>query len=390
MINRRHCNYVLLALLGLLLIIPAPSPTTAAAPAPPLVTPLAGAVRLDWRGDAPALRALDAATQPLVEIGGLRLPATLVALRVAGDAPLAPQVTLLESAPWQGHLPTAERPVRQTIDSELRPDLAVASTQALPQSPIVVLREGRMRGTRIAVLALTPVFMQNGAMRAITALQASIPGALPLTQDAAALLAQAGPFLAGAPGPSNPATSGTAWTVRVTQAGMQRLPAAALIATGVSLNNPATLHLYHAGQEVALEQRGSGASLELRFFAPKPGDTWNAADSYWLTVEATAGARMTSRSALPGAAGLGVAREQGVWRNNSLYDSVLPGPDGDHWFAGDLKTGPGLPAAALSVPLTQTLGVASGSTLLTVSGSAYTLSGSMAWMAFLTNILTVA
>jgi hypothetical protein len=160
--------------------------------------------------------------------------------------------------------------------------------------------------------------------------------------------------------------------VRVTQAGIQRLPAATLTAAGVSLSNPALLHLYHAGVEVALEQRGSGASLELRFFAPKPGDIWNAADSYWLTVEATNGARMTSRSAQPGTAASAIAREQGVWRNNTLYDSNIPGPDGDHWFATDMKTGPGLDPVALTVPLTQTLGPAAGSTLLTVSGGAYT------------------
>ena len=108
-------------------------------------------------------------------------------------------------------------------------------------------------------------------MRAVTALQATIPGAAPLAQDAAGLLAQAGPFLAGAPGPSNPAASCAAWTVRVAQAGIQRLPAATLTAAGVSLSNPALLHLYHAGVEVALEQRGSGASLELRFFR---ADSW--------------------------------------------------------------------------------------------------------------------
>ena len=239
MINRRHCNHVLLALLGLLLlVIPAPGPTAAATPAPPLVTPLAGAVRLDWRGDALALRALGAATQPLVEIGGLRLPATLVALRVTGDAPLVPQIALLQSAPWQGSLPAAERPVRQTITGDLRPDLAVAPSPALPASPIVVLREGRMRGARIAVLALTPVFTQNGAMRVVTALQATIPGATPLAQNAAALMAQAGPFLAAAPGPSNPAAAGRrcmpAWVTRTIQA----VPVAAgLLGPGAAARN---------------------------------------------------------------------------------------------------------------------------------------------------------
>jgi hypothetical protein len=262
--------------------------------------------------------------------------------------------------------------VRQTIAGELRPDPAIAPAPALPASPIVLLREGRMRGERIAVLALTPVFIQHGAMRAVTALRAAIPDAMPLADDAAALPAHAGPFLSATTGPSNPAALGTAWKVRVAQAGIQRLPVTALSDAGVFVNNLALLHLYHGGVEVAMEQRGSGANMELRFFAPKPGDTWNAADTYWLTVEPTTGMRMASRSAQPGAAGFGVAREQGVWRNNTLYDSVLPGPDGDHWFAGDLKTGPGLDPAVLTVALTQTLGVAGGTTMLTLSGSAYT------------------
>ncbi|MEO7909411.1 MAG: C25 family cysteine peptidase [Roseiflexaceae bacterium] len=373
MINQRHCNRILLALLNLLLlVIPAPHPTAAAPSTPPLVTPLADAVRLDWHGDSAALRTLGAATQPLVELGGLRLPATLVALRVAGDAPIVPQIARLESTPWQGNVPAAERPVRQTVAGELRPDSAFAPNPALPESPIVLLRESRMRGARIAVLALTPVFMQNGAMRAVTALQATIPGAEPLAQDAATLLAQAGPFLAAAPGPSNSAAAGTAWKVRVTQAGIQRLTFATLDTAKVNLSKPDWLHLYHAGVEVALQQLGSGTSLELRFFAPKTGDIWNAADTYWLTFETTNGARMIARSAQPGAAPAGIARERGVWRNNALYDSTIPGPDGDHWFAIDLKTGPELPAAALTVPLTQTLGLAAGSTVLTITGSAYT------------------
>jgi len=373
MINQRHSSQMLLMLFGMvLLILPAPRPIAAAPSAPPLVTQLADAVRLDWGGDAPALRGIDTATQPLVEIGGLRLPATLLALRVVGDAPIVPQIALLESAPWQGSLPAVERLVRQTITGELRPDLAVAPSLALPESPIVVLRESRMRGARIVVLALTPVFTQHGVRRAVTALQATIAGAEPLAQDAATLLAQAGPFLTSAPGPSNPAAAGVAWKVRVTQAGMQRLPAATLAAAGVNVSAPALLHLFHAGLEVALEQRGSGASLDLRFFAPKPGDIWNAADSYWLTVEATNGARMISRSVLPSTAPAGIAREQGVWRDNTLYDSNIPGPDGDYWFATDMKTGPGLGPVALTVPLTQTLEPAAGSTVLTVSGSAYT------------------
>src|SRR5262249_36402873 len=282
MSDKRYLRRMLAVLLtSVLLSKPAPFPVGATSPMPPLVTPLDGAVRLEWRGGSAALRALGAPAQPLIEIGGLRLPAALLALRVAGDAPLAPRIELLESAPWQGQLLAAERTARQTVDGQRRPDLAAAPTRELPPSPIVVLREGRMRGVRIVVLALSPVFAPDGAARTVTALQAVVPGAAPLNADATALLSTAGPFLAGAPGPANPAASGMAWTVHVAQAGIQRLPAAALVAAGVGLSDPALLHLYHDGVEVALEQRGSGANLELRFFASKPGDMWNAADTYW-------------------------------------------------------------------------------------------------------------
>ncbi|HEU5100922.1 MAG TPA: C25 family cysteine peptidase [Roseiflexaceae bacterium] len=371
MTNLRYLQPILAILAAFVpLSIPAPTPSAAAPPAP-LVTTIDGAVRLDWQApsDPGSLRAAD---QPLVEIDGLRLPARLVALRVAGDAPIVPQFELLESAPWQGQLAVAERPVRQTIDGALRTTPAAATNQSAPRSPIVVLREGRMRGVRVAVLALTQVFAGDGGLRAVTAVRATIAGAAPLDADAATLLASAGRFLAAAPGPSNPAATGTSWTVRVTQAGIQRLPAATLSAAGVDLANPALLHLYHRGVEVALERRGSGASLELRFFAPEPGDIWNATDIYWLTIESIAGATISTRSAQPGAAGPGVARELGIWRNNTLYDSAVPGPDGDHWFAADLKTGPGLAPATLSAPLTPTLPLAAGNTQLTVYGSAYT------------------
>jgi hypothetical protein len=151
------------------------------------------------------------------------------------------------------------------------------------------------------------------------------------------------------------------------------LTAAALAAAGVPLDAPEKLHLYRAGVPVALEQRGAGANLELRFYAPPPGDRWNAGDSYWLTAEATPGLRMTSRSVVPGAApARTTAAERGEWQHNTLYDSHLAGLDGDHWFAADLKTGPGQPAATLSVPLTSTLPLVAATTVLTLTGGAYT------------------
>jgi hypothetical protein len=66
------------------------------------------------------------------------------------------------------------------------------------------------------------------------------------------------------------------------------------------------------------------------------------------------------------------ARQQGEWRANTLYISTLPGPDGDHWFAADLRTGPEQPAATLDITLEPELPLAAGSGLFTVRGTAFT------------------
>jgi hypothetical protein len=362
-------------LLLALLLAPAllsPSSIMAAPGDPPRVTTFDGGVVVEWYGAQAALRQAGGAAQELTTLGGVRVPAQLVVLRVAGDALVVPQIELLTSRPWSGTLPAAELIVPQTVGGERRPALAQPADASLPGTPVVVLRDARMRGARIVVLALSPVFAQNGAARSVTALRATIPGASPLAEDAARLLAAAGPLLASAPGPANPAAA-SGWKIWVTRAGIQRLPAATLSAAGVPLGAPANIHLYHRGVAVALEQRGAGASLEFRFYAPAPGDRWNAGETYWLTAEARPGVRMTPPPAPPvTTTARGDAIEQGVWRDNKVYDSLLPGADGDHWYAADFKTGPGQPPASLTVPLTATLPLIAGTTVLTVTGSAYT------------------
>src|SRR5258705_13524852 len=95
-----------------LLLIPVPGQTAAAPPAPPLVTPLAGAVRLDWHGGIPieggapaALRGLGAAAPPLGEIGGARPPAPPGGPRGAGGGPPRPPNTPLGRRPPPGGPP---------------------------------------------------------------------------------------------------------------------------------------------------------------------------------------------------------------------------------------------------------------------------------------------
>ncbi|MFL5800167.1 MAG: hypothetical protein ACJ8CR_00190, partial [Roseiflexaceae bacterium] len=378
-------------LAGLLLAIAilalnAPPPAQADPADWPSISAQPDGVWIEWRGtvegDAGANRSLVPTIPgwPLVNIGGALLPAQLVALRLPDGAPAVPRIVWLESVPWAGDLRTTAVAIPQTIDGERRPGLAARPTTTLPDAPVVVLRDGRLRGARIVVLALSPIFAAGGAPRVATHIEAMIPGASPLAQDARQLLATTAPFLASAPGPTNPAAARTAITMRIGQAGIQRSTGAALAAAGLNLStlDPAKIHLRRGGFEVALELRiGVDGRLdpgdELRFYAPPPGDRWNAGDIYWLTVEATPGRRMITRSTAPGAATVrSTARERGIWRHSVLYDSLLPGPDGDHWFAADLKTGPQQPPMTLALTLTPTLPLVAGTTTLTVTGSAYT------------------
>jgi hypothetical protein len=315
-----------------------------------------------------------------VEIGGARLAAKLVALRLPDDAPSMPRIERLSSVAWPGSLSAAPAIVPQTTAGEPRPTLAQARQPALPESPVVVLREGRLRGARIVVLAISPRFGSGATPRLATDLVATLPGATLMRQNVAELLATDRPFLASASGPTNPAAALPSIALHVTAAGIQQISGAALAAAGLNLGalEPAKLHLRRAGEEIALELRlGSDghfdAGDELRFYAPSPGDRWNAGDSYWLMVEGTPGRRMATRSVLPGSAPARAnAIEQGAWRSNTLYDTLLPGPDGDHWFAVDLKTGPGQPPMLTTAILTPALPLASGSAALSITGSAYT------------------
>lgn len=362
----RHRRLTLaLALLLALLAAYAPVPTVSRAAdvgGPPVVTPQGGGARIEWR---PGQRA-SGAGMPLVTLGGLRVPAELVALRVSGAGRVEPRVETLTSVPWRGGPFAAEPPAGSGHAASNSPP-----SQALPPSPVVVLRDARLRGARIVVLAISAVFLRDGAPRAVTELRASIAGAAPLSQDVTSLFAADGAIGVAAPDPTNP-LAGTAWRVAVTRPGIQRLPAAALAAASVPLSAPENIHLYHDGREVAVEWHGAGASRELRFYASARGDRWNAGDTYWLSADGRPALAMTGPPAQPTAPQRADAAELGVWHGNQLYDSLRPGPDGDHWYAIDLKADPSQPSEILTVPLTPTLPLLEGTTVLTITGTAYT------------------
>ena len=176
----------------------------------------------------------------------------------------------------------------------------------------------------------------------------------------------------------DPAAARAAILISVSMGGVQRVTGAALAAAGFDLTqlDPAHLWLRRAGRPVPLELRDGGDGRldpadELRFYAPPPGDRWNAADSYWLTAEATAAPTLLVRSVAPGSAPeLTSARERGLAYTPAYYDSRRPGPDGDQWFAADLRADVGA-TAVHTLTLAPNLPPAAGDATLTVTGQLY-------------------
>ena len=395
----RRLTVVLLAGCGLLWLAQLPTlPTAAAQTLPDLsnpqyrVTETAEGVLIEWEalatgnvsaaGDVLAAGDVSAAMDdvlqemPIVEFNGYQLPMQLVTIVLPGDA--EPRVRMLtqESTPWRGTPAEADPPEPPVlteatdpeaeeadaviddvtddlivIDDALRPlDPTVPS---LPTTPLFLLREGRMRGVRVAVAALSPVYQEGEAIQAAHKVSALLVDAKLLSASATLSVEEvvqaAGVDTPSAPvdevAPPSEIASKSAVKLFVEQPGMQRVSGSALLAADLSTGQPlASLHLWLNQQPVALQViDGDGrldAASELRFYAPPSadsagvGDRWNATRVYWLTAEPGDGPRMATRSALPSIAPVrSTAVERGVWEDNRLYESAAPGVDGDHWFA---------------------------------------------------------
>jgi hypothetical protein len=348
--------------------------------AQPMATPFridstAGGVRISWSLPASAR---NAAGQP----GDVVMPDQLVAARVDNQLALVPLISQLESVPWNGHL-TAVAPIgQQTLDGQMRPELAITTAPALPNAPVRVLRDGVINGVRLVVLAIAPHYDAGNRPRALLSVIADLPGATKFDGQTADLLTQqAAVPSAVSPPPTNPVIGTALARIRVDHEGLQHISGATLATAGVDLAGlvPTYLRLFHRGQEVALELIGSSDGQidpadELHFFATAPGDRWNASDTYWLATGTIAGLRIGARSAQPATALLSTtAIEQGSWREGHIYDTTIAGPVGDYWYAADLKTDPsGVAETIFTATLTPTLALGAGQLTLTIDGAAYT------------------
>lgn len=387
-------------------------------------TATATGVTLQWRLDqAPNAGATAAATDhlwatlqawPQAPMAGFQLPMRLEAVLLPDHGQVTPVVEGLAVATWSGELPAAEALVPPAADWESPAPPTFRERHTLPTSPVFLLREGRMRGLRLGVVALSPLYVEGGVTKIALAGRATISGARALTTTGAATSAAGATKQADASlslldlssftnqpvtlsppavAPTNPALTKNAFKIGVSAAGTQRLTGPALLAAGLSAGAPlGQLLLTWQGAPRPLEIRDDDglldANTEVRFYAePAPaslqvGDRWNITDTYWLTNEpATAPQghpRMTLRNAFPKLATLRQsAYEEGIWEKNQIYESTMSGIDGDHWFGASLEieiVQPDNPASypLKSITLTQALPLEMGSALPSV----FTLTGS--------------
>ncbi|MBX3011516.1 MAG: hypothetical protein KF832_08400 [Caldilineaceae bacterium] len=384
-------------------------PIAIAAPAPvTTLTNSAAGLTITWqfaptglaRGNAEARLAQQQATlqqMPQLIVGDYTLPMQLETVILPPQAVVTPLLTALVSEPWSLSLP-ASTPMSPplALTESLGPP-AFRETHALPTTPLFLLREGRLRGVRLGVIAISPLYLEAGVTKIAHQLQAVIPGATPLSSLSTPLLAlthrSREPVALQPPprGPINPAAAQPGWKLQVRAAGIQRLLGTALLAAGfppaLSL---AALQLSYQGTTLPLEVRDADglldATTEVRFYARPAaysqlvGDRWNATDSYWLTQSRDgAPLRMATRSALPNAAPLRQqAYARGVWEENTLYESTMTGIDDDHWFGAKMEVEAATATDAVYAPvetlvLSPTLPLAQGSgelALFTLTGSA--------------------
>lgn len=316
---------------------------------------------------------------------GYRLPMQLLSVEIETAQPFTLDLNKIEKRSWSQTLsPIPGLPPRTLMGLE-RPELDQAHAQ-LPSQPISLLRQSHSHGRLIAVLVLSPLFDAGNGPELAYSLQASIPAARQL--DRAALQQElnqqqfrdaAASTSITAPAPQEAARQAFAM-LRIQHRGMVRVSAASLAQAGIDLATiqPQTLQIFHNDMQIGIEIIGAADGTldmqdEIRFFAPGYTDRWNKQAVYWLVQGSTAGQRIASRSVMPGAAPLStVALEQGLWRIQRRYDSLLPGPVGDYWYIEDLRSGNGLPTAEMSLVLTPTLALAPGPITLTVYATAYT------------------
>lgn len=297
--------------------------------------------------------------------GDYLLPMHLEPLLLPEDAAATLLWEQVESVVWTEPLPTPE-PLSPALIGWAEAEFPRQHMEhPLPNAPVFVLREGHLRGQRIAVLAFSPIFQEQGELRLAHRLKVHLPQGQAIADPVSVadrLEQPAGGQTIPTPSPTidplsiNPAALQSAVKVRVADAGMQEVHGVRLLQLGVAGGSSLEkLQARCLGQRLPLEVRDDDGKLDmktvLRFYvAPTShttgvGDRWNKTLTCWLYWGDKAGLRMAERSVLPDAnAGDVPVRDsgfaEGIWEANYIYESTMAGVDGDHWFAAKLRVEP--------------------------------------------------
>lgn len=323
---------------------------------------ISAASTVDAASSASALSIAEAAVDqmPHMPYGGYMIPMQLQTVIlddafVVGDDAIEVEFEQIESLPYRRSIEVApvEEPKAAGWDRNQYP--GPAQEFELPSQSVFVLREGRVRGTRVAVVAFSPIFANGDGIQVAYDFSARLPNARPFDGGIDTLLAQnftdavsSASLSAMSAPPTNPAAAQNAVKVHVVTPGIQVISGADLIANGVAAGTSLNaLQVAYRGSEIAIELWDSGnngtldASDAIRFFARSRehsmtvGDDWNEEEIYWLTYNGTAGKRMVTRNVLTTASNAPIrpiAIEKGIWEENAIYESTMPGADGDNWF----------------------------------------------------------
>ncbi len=318
-------------------------------PLPLTVTQTDAGVRIDYTATNGAL--------PTIQIHDVRTPGRLVLVEIGAGVTMsamqagAQQNLVVQSAPFGGQLDVVQPAATEASETAAAGDLQRAPDATLPAAPVSVISEGIMRGRRLATIAITPLFEQDGQLHLASAFSALLPGAKLIDNPTSLVSDFTDALSAGKlqpqvedavtcdnsylPANDMLADGQARWRIRVSQSGIVHVTAAALSAAGVPPSAIAGYSLKNSRGESVSLQRGPDW---FRFYAPPPGDRWNRYDTYWLTVNSAGPSAEMGQSGAPGGGvAATIAFERGVYVSNKYYDSTLPGSDGDHWFAANLR-----------------------------------------------------
>lgn len=302
-----------------------------------------------------------------MRFGGYDLPMQLQTVLLPDGVEAETAVEQVASMPWRAALQVSEPLSPNALGWEEEFEPAAVEMQ-LPDKPLFVLREGRVRGQRVAVVAFSPIYESNGTVQVAHSMDAKVPNAEVVSGGLNALMtrvqtpktvrAASNGFAQALYAPTNPAAAQNAVKITVTDLGIQEITGADLsnvgIGTGTLLSR---LQVAYNGAEIPLHIRdfaGNGtldSNDTIHFYAmPKEhsqiaGDFWNDFDTYWLTASAPAnpgGLRMLTRSVVPPSPSSAAIRttgmEKGIWEDNAKAETTMPGVDKDYWFAGALNS----------------------------------------------------